>query len=75
MGNAIKFTATGEVVGRASLENETEVLLRFTVHDTGIGIPEDKIGMIFGKFHTGRCIEYPEVRRQRIGPGHLQAIG
>jgi PAS domain S-box-containing protein len=51
-GNAIKFTEKGEVVVRAALEEEGEsdCLLRFSVRDTGIGIPEDKIGVLFNKF-------------------------
>ena len=51
-GNAIKFTSIGEVAVRVSLvdENENDVLLRFSVRDTGIGIPTDKIGLLFDKF-------------------------
>jgi len=51
-GNAIKFTHAGEVAIRVALESESggEVLLRFTVHDTGIGIPKDKLGLLFAKF-------------------------
>jgi CheY-like chemotaxis protein len=51
-GNAVKFTQKGEVAVRVSLqgEQETECLLRFSVRDTGIGIPEDKIGLLFAKF-------------------------
>ncbi len=51
-GNAIKFTHTGEVVIRITLESDSEktVLLRFSVRDTGIGIPDDKIGLLFDKF-------------------------
>ncbi len=51
-GNSLKFTPSGEVAVRVSLvqEQENDVLLRFSVRDTGIGIPQDKIGEIFDKF-------------------------
>ena len=51
-GNAIKFTHAGEVVIRTTLASETAgaVVLRFSVRDTGIGIPEDKLGLLFNKF-------------------------
>jgi CheY-like chemotaxis protein len=51
-GNAVKFTSSGEVSVRVSLaeENREEALLRFSVRDTGIGIPRKKIGIIFDKF-------------------------
>ena len=52
VGNAIKFTDQGEVDLRVSLESRTneEVVLRFTVRDTGIGIPRDKMGILFDQF-------------------------
>ena len=51
VGNAIKFTDHGEVVVRVETEHEPEdVVLHFTVTDTGIGIPEDKRQMIFEAF-------------------------
>ncbi len=51
-GNAVKFTQTGEVAVRVSLMETTEndVLLRFSVRDTGIGIPKDKLALLFNKF-------------------------
>jgi PAS domain S-box-containing protein len=51
-GNAIKFTPKGEIAVRANLVSETdaEVVLRFSVKDTGIGIPEDKQTSLFDKF-------------------------
>lgn len=52
-GNAIKFTHEGEVVIYVILESETdaEVVLHFSVKDTGIGIPESKISQLFNKFY------------------------
>ncbi len=51
-GNAVKFTRSGEIVIRVTLETETEedAFLRFSVRDTGIGIPENKIALLFDKF-------------------------
>jgi len=51
-GNAIKFTAAGEVKLSVSLDEETDsdALLRFTVRDTGIGIAEEKLGVLFDQF-------------------------
>jgi PAS domain S-box-containing protein len=52
VGNAIKFTKHGEVALRVSClsTSEHEIELRFAVRDTGIGIPQEKIGMLFNKF-------------------------
>jgi signal transduction histidine kinase/DNA-binding response OmpR family regulator len=52
MGNAIKFTEQGEVLLRVSRKamGNTEVLLHFSVSDTGIGIAEDKQKLIFEMF-------------------------
>jgi len=51
--NAVKFTKQGEVVVRVAMaaERKQEVKLHFAVHDTGIGIPEDKLKLIFEAFH------------------------
>jgi CheY-like chemotaxis protein len=52
VGNAVKFTDRGEVAVDVTVDERTpsDVRLRFTVRDTGIGIPEDKQWEIFGAF-------------------------
>lgn len=52
VGNAIKFTDEGEVVVDVGVDSvqESVVRMRFTVSDTGIGIPEDKLATIFQAF-------------------------
>lgn len=52
IGNAVKFTDTGEVVVRLSVEQRagSEVTLRFEVKDTGIGIAKDAQAKLFQAF-------------------------
>ena len=52
VGNAIKFTRKGEVSIRVDKDKagDGQVWLRFTVKDSGIGIPETKRDRLFQKF-------------------------
>ncbi len=52
IGNAVKFTETGEVEVRVNKEPESDgrVILHFSVRDTGIGIPVEKQSTIFEAF-------------------------
>jgi CheY-like chemotaxis protein len=51
-GNAVKFTQQGEVSIRVSLVEQADpsVTLKFTVKDTGIGIPSSRINALFAAF-------------------------
>ncbi len=52
LGNAVKFTRKGYVKLQLELieQDENEVRLKFTVQDTGIGIPQEKLEIIFEEF-------------------------
>jgi two-component system sensor histidine kinase/response regulator len=52
LGNAVKFTDTGDVTLRVSVDSQDErsTLLRFEVSDTGIGVPEDARSRLFQPF-------------------------
>ena len=68
LGNAVKFTERGMVtleVGVVEAQSQS-VLLQFSVTDTGIGIPEDRLGHIFDGFtQASRDVE------QRFGGSGL----
>ncbi len=57
VNNAIKFTNEGEVVLRVMVEAEgdNKVILKTTVTDTGIGIPEEDQTEIFSAFSQGKA--------------------
>jgi len=73
VGNAIKFTERGGVTlivdcARAELvpdRNRRSVRLQFAVRDTGIGIPADKVGLLFKPFSQVDT----SARRRRGGTG------
>jgi PAS domain S-box-containing protein len=69
IGNAIKFTESGEVVVHVEVAAlpapDEQVWLRFTVSDTGVGIPPDKQETIFRAFEQ----QDPSTTRKYGGTG------
>ena len=52
IGNAIKFTEKGEVIlsVNKAVGSDKPNFIQFTIRDTGVGIPEDKLNTIFEAF-------------------------
>ncbi|MDF2805633.1 MAG: hypothetical protein K0S43_579 [Cellulosimicrobium sp.] len=62
--NAVKFTDHGEVVLRAEADGE---VVRFDVHDTGLGIPADQLDAVFEEFVQVPNRLQPTVRGTGLG--------
>lgn len=53
LNNAVKFTDKGIIILRASVKecHENEMIIQFSIEDTGIGIPKDKQESVFNIFY------------------------
>jgi signal transduction histidine kinase/ActR/RegA family two-component response regulator len=52
VGNAIKFTERGQIVVQVDVESKPTdgTILHYAVSDSGIGVPKEKLGLIFEPF-------------------------
>ncbi len=71
-GNAVKFTEKGSVLLKAEVERESgdALVLRFEVCDTGIGVAQDKLALLFHEFEQADA----SLRRRFAGTGLGLAI-
>ena len=71
VGNAVKFTDKGyvklSVYNLYPEEDRSKLDLVFSVEDTGIGIPEDQIGKIFGAFEQQKGQSYTKYGGTGLG--------
>lgn len=63
VGNAVKYTDSGQVAIRCAVDGEG---LTIEIEDTGVGIPEDKIERIFDEYYQ---VDVHGVRRAGVGLG------
>ncbi|WP_449600552.1 PAS domain S-box protein [Paenibacillus sp. Marseille-Q9583] len=73
VGNAVKFTETGEISISASLEASQKsgnIIVKFMVKDTGLGIPVASQGLLFQSFSQ----LHPSINRKYGGTGLGLAI-
>jgi CheY-like chemotaxis protein/nitrogen-specific signal transduction histidine kinase len=67
IGNAIKFTSSGEVVLSVSRTDNERCAIEFSVADSGIGIPKEQLNRIFDRFAQVPC--GADVQREGSGLG------
>ena len=77
VGNAIKFTPSGNIVIDVECESRdaARAMMRISVRDTGPGIPAGKLDSVFEKFSQVDGSTTQKVRRHRPGPGDFQTAG
>ena len=80
ISNGIKFTHDGEVVVHAKVLSPPATKddpwhLQFSVRDTGIGIPVDRLARLFKSFSQADVSTARQYRRHGAGPRHQQTAG
>ena len=70
LSNAAKFTEHGDILIDVQPEPGRHHMLRFSVRDTGIGIPKEQLALVFEQFHQAD----PSTTRRHGGTGLGLAI-
>lgn len=65
IGNAVKFTKTGHIEINAKMDSQDR--LKFSIKDTGIGIPTDKEDKVFADFEQVESSETREIEGTGLG--------
>ena len=72
--NAVKFTDKGHITVSADMlaRDKEQVVLKFSVADSGIGMTPKTAGQTVQSIQPGRFLHHPEIRRHRAGPCHFK---
>jgi len=71
INNAIKYTETGTITVKATVENER---LYFSVKDTGIGIPLELQKQLFSKFYRAKRPEVRDIAGTGLGLNLVKGV-
>jgi PAS domain S-box-containing protein len=76
VGNAEKFTESGSIIIKTSvIEEDTKGLrIRFDVTDTGIGIPQDKLELVFQKFRQVNSKQQSKTKGTGLGLAIVKSL-
>ena len=76
LGNAIKYTEQGriEISCHIAEERAKEIILEFKVEDTGIGIPEHKLGSIFETYTQAQALNTQKYGGTGLGLSICKAL-
>lgn len=70
-GNAAKFTEAGSITLSVSIDDDH---LHFSIRDTGMGIPSNRLHTVFGKFEQARNASKESIKGTGLGLSICQAF-
>jgi len=74
LANAVKFTPDGGQVGVAVAEDSRTRTATVTVTDSGLGIPEEDLDQVFGRFYRSSVVQEAAIQGSGLGLSIVKTI-